>query len=120
MLPSPHRVLCSTTAVSVSPSTRTITLFDSTTNKQSDLEYEVLVLATGTELSPPGTIPGTGTKREGVAYLKSLQVDLETAKSVAILGGGAIGVREFPNFLSLQDLSLESDVTRFRSYRDGM
>ncbi|GAA5984009.1 hypothetical protein JCM5350_004990 [Sporobolomyces pararoseus] len=93
MLPSPHRVLCSTTAVSVSPSTRTITLFDSTTKKQSDLEYEVLVLATGTELSPPGTIPGTGTKREGVAYLKSLQADLETAKSVAILGGGAIGVQ---------------------------
>ncbi|GAA5962740.1 hypothetical protein JCM3765_006187 [Sporobolomyces pararoseus] len=93
MLPSPHQILSSTTALSVSPDTRTITLLDSTTGKQSDLEYEVLVLATGTQLSPPGTIPGTGTKREGIEYLQSLQADLERSKRVCILGGGAIGVQ---------------------------
>ena len=92
MLPSPHEILSSTLLTSINPSTRTIQL--ESNGERSELEYEGLVLAMGTKLSPPGTIPGNGTKREGIEYLRGLQERLRRAKRVVILGGGAIGVRE--------------------------
>ncbi|GAA6006716.1 hypothetical protein JCM11491_003154 [Sporobolomyces phaffii] len=93
MLPDPHTVLSSTTALHLSPKSRRIKLFDAKTERESELEYEVVVLATGTTLSPPGTIPGTGTKREGIDYLKASQSELAQARKIVILGGGAIGVQ---------------------------
>jgi len=92
MLPCPHEILSSTVATSIDPSTRTIHL--ESNGERSELEYQGLVLAMGTKLSPPGTIPGNGTKREGIEYLRGLQERLRRAKRVVILGGGAIGVRE--------------------------
>jgi len=58
------------------------------------MKYEVLILAMGTNLSPPGTIPGQGTKKEGVEFLKGSQRELRKARKIVILGGGAIGVRK--------------------------
>lgn len=95
MLPSPHLILSSTTALSISSPQRIVTLLNSSNGEEFELDYEVLVLATGTRLSPPGTIPGKGTKREGVEYLKGLQGELERGEKIVVLGGGAIGVREF-------------------------
>jgi len=93
MLPYPHEILSFTVATSIDPSTRTIQL-ESSNGERSELEYERLVLAMGTKLSPPGTIPGNGTKREGIEYLRGLQERSRRAKRVVIFGGGAIGVRE--------------------------
>lgn len=96
MLPSPHKILPATKVLAVSPERRAVRVLDSSTGVESELDYEVLILATGTRLSPPGTIPGDGTKRQGVEYLRSLQARLAGSKRIVILGGGAIGCREFP------------------------
>lgn len=63
----------------------------------SELPYDALVIATGTTLSPPGSIPGEATKRQGIEYLRSVQNELRKADKIAILGGGAVGVRELGN-----------------------
>ncbi|GAA5830601.1 hypothetical protein JCM3766R1_002778 [Sporobolomyces carnicolor] len=91
MLPSPHKILPATKVLAVSPERRAVRVLDSSTGVESELDYEVLILATGTRLSPPGTIPGDGTKRQGVEYLRSLQARLAGSKRIVILGGGAIG-----------------------------
>lgn len=105
MLPSPHRILRAN-ALSLSPSTRTLTLDRPIPGASADsgshaLSYDALVLATGTKLSPPGTMPGKGDKAEGVKYLQSIQGELEKAGEIIIVGGGAVGVRASPLALSL-------------------
>ncbi|GAA5940125.1 hypothetical protein JCM3775_007270 [Rhodotorula graminis] len=97
MLPSPHRILRAN-ALSLSPSTRTLTLDRPVPGAGAEpasreLAYDALVLATGTKLSPPGTMPGKGDKAEGVKYLQSIQSDLEKAGQIVIVGGGAVGVQ---------------------------
>lgn len=92
MLPSPHLIRSSTTALSIDPVSRTIQLESNGTIEE--MKYEVLILAMGTNLSPPGTIPGQGTKKEGVEFLKGSQRELRKARKIVILGGGAIGVRK--------------------------
>ncbi|GAA5870513.1 hypothetical protein JCM1840_004787 [Sporobolomyces johnsonii] len=91
MLPAPHSILRGT-ALSLSPTSITL---DRPVNgsTSTELEYDALVLATGTKLSPPGTTPGSGEKREGIEYLKGIQGKLRDAKEVVILGGGAVGVQ---------------------------
>lgn len=59
-----------------------------------EIPFDALVMSTGTKLSPPGSMPGE-TKAEGVAYLQSIQGDLKKAQKIVILGGGAVGVREW-------------------------
>ncbi|GAA5842837.1 hypothetical protein JCM9279_003999 [Rhodotorula babjevae] len=97
MLPSPHRILRAN-ALSLAPSTRTLTLDRPVPGigaepASHELAYDALVLATGTKLSPPGTMPGKGDKAEGVKYLQSIQGELEKAGEVVIVGGGAVGVQ---------------------------
>ena len=53
------------------------------------------MIATGTRLSPPGTVPYDDKKR-GVDYFRDLQAKVEKADRIVILGGGAVGVRELP------------------------
>lgn len=57
------------------------------------LEAAAVVIATGTRLSPPGTVPFDDKKR-GVEYFRGLQGKVEKADRIVILGGGAVGVRE--------------------------
>lgn len=57
-----------------------------------ELEYEALVLASGTRLASPGTLP-LNIKTEGIESLRSFQKRVEKAHSILILGGGAVGVR---------------------------
>lgn len=69
-------------------------------------------MATGTRLRPPGNMPGDGSKSAGVAYLQSIQRELEKAQRIVILGGGAVGVRE---------LSRRTRATLFKlSRRNGL
>ncbi|ETW76526.1 hypothetical protein HETIRDRAFT_455065 [Heterobasidion irregulare TC 32-1] len=61
------------------------------------IPYDFLVLATGTQLTPPGVPPATNhggtTKREGVAYYRAHQERVRSAESIVIVGGGAVGVQ---------------------------
>ncbi|CAF0721146.1 unnamed protein product [Adineta steineri] len=56
------------------------------------LPWHILVMATGSRLSPPGNMP-TNTKLDSMQYLKNLQERIRTAKSIALIGGGALGVQ---------------------------
>ncbi|GAA5949465.1 hypothetical protein JCM21900_000228 [Sporobolomyces salmonicolor] len=93
MLRAPHSIV-RVTAVSLSATSvsldRPVTL---SSEQVTEIEYDALVLATGTKLSPPGTIPGDGDKKSGVEYLQGIQGELKEAKDVVILGGGAVGVQ---------------------------
>ncbi|GEM11249.1 amid-like NADH oxidoreductase [Rhodotorula toruloides] len=97
MLPPPH-VIVQAEALSLLPSNRILldrptSLPSSPSSPSTEIPYEALILATGTKLSPPGTMPGLGTKQEGVRYLRGSQVRLREAKRVVIVGGGAVGVQ---------------------------
>ncbi|GAW26044.1 putative oxidoreductase [Rosellinia necatrix] len=57
-----------------------------------EIPYEHVVVATGTRLRAPGTMPGDD-KASSVAYLRRCQDRLRRARSVAVVGGGAVGVQ---------------------------
>ncbi|BGP51958.1 hypothetical protein JCM10450v2_007918 [Rhodotorula kratochvilovae] len=84
MLAPPHRILRAS-AVSLDPAARTLTL----DAEPREVRYDALVLATGTVLSPPGTMPGRE-KHEGVGYLRGVQRKLREAGEIVIVGGGAV------------------------------
>ncbi|GAA6039527.1 hypothetical protein JCM8097_008368 [Rhodosporidiobolus ruineniae] len=56
-----------------------------------EIEYEELILATGTKLSKPGTLELE--KADSVKYLQSIQSKLKDAKDIVVIGGGAVGVQ---------------------------
>ncbi|KAI0050109.1 FAD/NAD-P-binding domain-containing protein [Auriscalpium vulgare] len=56
------------------------------------LPYEYLVLATGTRLSPPGTLHTEG-KQDGIAYFQQHQKQIAQAQKIVVVGGGAVGVQ---------------------------
>ncbi|GAA6052818.1 hypothetical protein JCM3770_006267 [Rhodotorula araucariae] len=87
MLPAPHAVVRAS-AVAIDPAARTLTLDAA----PGVLRYDALVLATGTVLSPPGTMPGRE-KHHGVQYLRGVQSQLRDAGEIVIVGGGAVGVQ---------------------------
>ncbi len=60
---------------------------------KDELDADAVIIATGTRLSPPGTVPADD-KKGGIAYFRGLQEKVEKADRIAILGGGAVGVRE--------------------------
>ncbi|GAA5912987.1 hypothetical protein JCM6882_008890 [Rhodosporidiobolus microsporus] len=59
--------------------------------RKGEIEFEALVLATGTKLSKPGTLDPE--KADAVAYLQGVQAKLKDAKDIVIIGGGAVGVQ---------------------------
>jgi pyruvate/2-oxoglutarate dehydrogenase complex dihydrolipoamide dehydrogenase (E3) component len=59
----------------------------------SAIDYEYLVLATGTKLPQPASLE-TKSKRDGVSYFKNHQALVNQASNITIIGGGAVGVRE--------------------------
>lgn len=113
MLPSPHRVVRAR-AVALDPARRTVQLADG-----GELGYEALVVATGTKLSPPGTMPGGGDKKDGVEYLRSIQGKLKAADEIVIIGGGAVGVRAFDSLSPILRPLVVTHV-RARARRDGL
>ncbi|EFW99617.1 amid-like NADH oxidoreductase [Grosmannia clavigera kw1407] len=56
------------------------------------LTFDYLVAASGTRLAVPGTLPDDD-KKSNVKYLQGWQQDIKEANSVAIVGGGAVGVQ---------------------------
>jgi apoptosis-inducing factor 2 len=61
--------------------------------KHTELDYEYLVLATGTALPPPGSLHVEG-KMNGIDYFRTYQKSIKDANKIAIIGAGAIGVRK--------------------------
>ncbi|TNY20309.1 putative oxidoreductase [Rhodotorula diobovata] len=98
MLAPPHTILRAN-VTSLDPSSRTLALERVGAGETlsagvgAELQYDALVLATGTTLSPPGTMPGSGDKADGVKYLRSIQGKLKSAEEIVIVGGGAVGVQ---------------------------
>lgn len=56
------------------------------------VEFEYLAIATGTRQNPPAQVRGTE-KSDGCAELKDMQKKIEDIKSIAIVGGGPVGVQ---------------------------
>ncbi|VDB91946.1 unnamed protein product [Peniophora sp. CBMAI 1063] len=56
------------------------------------IPYEFLVMATGTKLAPPGTLHTEG-KVDGIAYFQEHQRQVQRAKNIVVVGGGAVGVQ---------------------------
>ncbi|KAL7411771.1 hypothetical protein BDY24DRAFT_435652 [Mrakia frigida] len=99
LFPPPHLIV-QASALSIANSTaegrvlqldRGVSLDEgaSTTDK---IPFDALVLATGTRLQPPGTMPGTE-KKEGVEFFQKHQKEVEKAQRIVLLGGGAVGVQ---------------------------
>lgn len=60
--------------------------------RSTQIPHDFLVVATGTKLQPPGTLPGE-TKVEGVKALQDLQDKIRDASKIVLVGGGAVGVQ---------------------------
>lgn len=71
------------------------------------VSFEYLILATGTQLSAPSMAPFDD-KAPSVSYFKDFQVSIKRANSIAIVGGGAVGVQMA---LDIKELSPEKKVT---------
>lgn len=56
------------------------------------LRFEFLIMATGAKQAPPAKLLHTS-KKEACEELRSLQYAVKSAKRVAIVGGGAVGVQ---------------------------
>ncbi|KAK4705113.1 apoptosis-inducing factor 2, partial [Phenoliferia sp. Uapishka_3] len=92
VLRPPHSIV-QAAALSISPTTVTLDRPIVINGVSSNIiPFEALVMATGTALSPPGTLPGT-TKQEGVDWFQEHQARVEKAKNIVIIGGGAVGVQ---------------------------
>lgn len=63
-------------------------------DRSEPIPYEYLVMATGTKLAPPGTLH-TESKVEGIAYFQEHQRQIQRARNIVVVGGGAVGVREY-------------------------
>ncbi|RWA04407.1 hypothetical protein EKO27_g10698, partial [Xylaria grammica] len=76
-----------------------------------EIPYEYLVVATGTKLRAPGTMTDDD-KPLSVKYLQDYQQRLKNAKSVAIVGGGAVGVQMATD---LKEIYPDKDITLVHS-----
>ncbi|KAH6847104.1 hypothetical protein B0I37DRAFT_374300 [Chaetomium sp. MPI-CAGE-AT-0009] len=56
------------------------------------LPFDYLVVATGTRLAAPGTMPHDD-KPESVRFLREYQAGIAAAQEVVVVGGGAVGVQ---------------------------
>lgn len=56
------------------------------------LSFDFLVVATGTRLAAPGTMPDDD-KPPSVSYLQAYQAGIKQARSIVVIGGGAVGVQ---------------------------
>ncbi|KAI1320244.1 FAD/NAD(P)-binding domain-containing protein [Xylariaceae sp. FL0255] len=76
-----------------------------------EIPYDYLVVATGTKLRAPGTMLHDD-KPQSVKYLQDYQEGIRKARSVCIIGGGAVGVQMATD---LKEIYPEKDVTLVHS-----
>ncbi|KAI1272181.1 hypothetical protein F5Y07DRAFT_310888 [Xylaria sp. FL0933] len=76
-----------------------------------EIPYDYLVMATGTKLRAPGTMQDDE-KPLSVKYLQDYQQRLKNAKSIAIVGGGAVGVQMATD---LKETYPEKEITLIHS-----
>ncbi|KAK3321974.1 hypothetical protein B0H66DRAFT_474515 [Apodospora peruviana] len=76
-----------------------------------ELPFDYLVAATGTRLASPGSMQDDD-KNASVAYLQAYQQDIKRAESVAVVGGGAVGVQMA---CDLKEFYPDKDVTLIHS-----
>lgn len=78
---------------------------------QSQIPYEYLVVATGTRLAEPAAMRDED-KVSSVQYLQKHQADVKQARSVVIVGGGAVGVQMATD---MKELYPEKEITVVQS-----
>ncbi|KAI8948379.1 FAD/NAD(P)-binding domain-containing protein [Xylaria longipes] len=76
-----------------------------------EIPFDYLVVATGTKLRAPGTMQDDE-KPLSVKYLQGYQQRLKNAKSIAIVGGGAVGVQMAAD---LKEIYPEKEITLVHS-----
>ena len=76
-----------------------------------NIPYAYLVLATGTKLSAPSTLPGSS-KLDGTTYLRKHVQKIVRSTSIVVIGGGAVGVQMATD---IKDIYPEKDVTLVHS-----
>ncbi|KAK7753386.1 hypothetical protein SLS62_004676 [Diatrype stigma] len=72
-----------------------------------EIPFDYLVVATGTRLQPPGTMVHDD-KPASVGYFQQYQTRVRDARSIAIVGGGAVGVQMAAD---LKELYPDKEVT---------
>ncbi|PYH40812.1 amid-like NADH oxidoreductase [Aspergillus saccharolyticus JOP 1030-1] len=78
---------------------------------QNQIPFEYLVVATGTRLAEPAAMRDED-KGSSVQYLQKHQADVKNAKSVVIVGGGAVGVQMATD---MKELYPEKEITVVQS-----
>lgn len=87
------------------------------TNEDRRVSNELLtdsdtqVIATGTKLTPPSTLPSSD-KADGVTYLREHADKVEKSSNIAIIGGGAVGVQMATD---IKEIYPEKNVTLIHS-----
>jgi NADH dehydrogenase FAD-containing subunit len=72
------------------------------------IPFSYLAICTGATLPPPATLTSLG-KKESCAELQNMQNEVEGAKKIAIVGGGAVGVQiagDIKSFYPQKDVTL--------------
>ncbi|RDW63318.1 putative amid-like nadh [Coleophoma cylindrospora] len=80
------------------------------------IPYSFLVIATGTKLTPPSSLPGSE-KLEGVAYLQKHAQLVKRSSKIVVIGGGAVGVQTATD---IKELYPEKSVTLVHSRQNVM
>jgi NADH dehydrogenase FAD-containing subunit len=78
---------------------------------QQRILFDYLVIATGTRLTPPSMMP-SDEKTPSVGFLRDHQTRAQKAKSIVLVGGGAVGVQMA---LDLKERYPEKDITVVQS-----
>lgn len=88
---------------------------------ESKLNYDFLVYALGSHSPDPinmwierglGEAIVDGSKPDGIEWLKRAQVRIRDAPSVLIVGGGALGIREYGHLLRRLDAHVRCRICR--------
>ncbi|KUJ07593.1 FAD/NAD(P)-binding domain-containing protein [Mollisia scopiformis] len=80
------------------------------------IPYSFLVIATGTKLTPPFSLPGSE-KLDGVTYLKKHAEKVIRSSKIVVIGGGAVGVQAATD---IKELYPEKSVTLVHSRKTVM
>jgi apoptosis-inducing factor 2 len=84
--------------------------------RTDSIPYAFLVIATGTKLTPPSSLPGTE-KLAGVEYLQKHAQTVMRSSRIVIIGGGAVGVQTATD---IKELYPEKSVTLVHSRKHLM
>lgn len=79
--------------------------------KTKSMDYAYLVIATGTKLTAPSTLPGSE-KLDGVTYLRKHAETVVARSNIVLIGAGAVGVQMAAD---IKELYPEKNVTLVHS-----